>query len=481
MNKQSLSRRTLLRGLGATAGALLLPGCQTGGRTLSSRDVQLFQPRGLHLSLPGDVRRERAVTWFTDGLEAPPSLLEFDTVTPEMSAGDIQTLALGNRVEASHEPTIGVDAFTHRARLEAPDPDLPLRYRVGSAAGWSPVQVVPPTPADTWRFVHFGDHGINPRTARLIQAVKRESKDLLMLAGDLSYANGDQPIWDDWFDLVEPVLAGCPTMAVPGNHEAKDFDGDAFKNRFTHPAPRTALTTGSPAGNTFYSFEFDRVHFLCTTAGALINDGTLPEEIANIELDLALAAARRAAGQIDFIVVMQHYPIWTDQAGRSPANPTLVALEENIIVRYGVDLLLVGHDHVYQRSVPMAFGLPNPLGYVQMMVGTGGQSVRLFDDNGPQAWSARQFIGLGYARYEVKDRVIRGQYLGAPPRDLDQGLQLIDEDLRVLDEFEFRARPRALARAFALPPREPAILLADFDAISRHTRQRNRQALAHCA
>ncbi|WP_373092229.1 metallophosphoesterase [Zhongshania sp.] len=100
------------------------------------------------------------------------------------------------------------------------------------------------------------------------------------------------------------------------------------------------------------------MHFLVTTAGALIGDGTLPKELLNIEADLASAALRRLRGKIDFIIVMQHFTIWTDQLDRSPANFSLVALEENIFMRYGVDIVIVGHDHVYQRSAPMFWAFP---------------------------------------------------------------------------------------------------------------------------
>ena len=53
------------------------------------------------------------------------------------------------------------------------------------------------------------------------------------------------------------------------------------------PLPSKPLSSvigqGSP-GSSFYSFDYNRVHFLVTTAGALINDGTLVEEIINIEV-----------------------------------------------------------------------------------------------------------------------------------------------------------------------------------------------------
>ncbi len=478
----SSSRRQFLQHFGLGSAALCLPAC--GGRELLGADGRTLSgaPRGLHVSLAGDPYSSRTLTWFTDGLEAAASVIEYDQDIEGLSSAEVRSLPMAMRAEGSAEQTTGIEALTHRATATGLDPERPLRYRVGSAAGWSEVHVLKPTPRDDWSFVHYGDQGTGPLALQLGQALTREDFDLLLLAGDLSYANGDQPIWDTWFDQMEPVLANWPTMAAPGNHEEKDFGGDAFKNRFTHPKPMTHSITGGPEGSSFYSFDYKRVHFLVTTAGALINDGTLPEEIANIELDLSLAAARRAAGEIDFIVVMQHFTIWSDQLGRSPANPSLVALEEDIIVRYGVDLLLVGHDHVYQRSVPMAFGLPNPLGYVQMMVGTGGASVRLFDEDGPQAWSARQFVGIGYARYAVSGRTIRGEFIGAPPLGLEDELrQSVTAPFRSIDSFELRARSPELARAHALPARPPELLLANFDAIARHTRARNARALNSCA
>lgn len=481
-----MQRRHLLKGLGATGAGLLLNGCLPQGgrssRALAMEGADLALPRGLHVSLDDDSHTTRSLTWFTDGAEAPASWLEFDTVTPQMSAEDVQSMPLSMRVAADADPTFGVEAVTHRATARDIDPDAPFRYRVGSPdGGWSPVHVVKPSPRDTWRFVHFGDHGITHRSQQLTQQLRREPHDLLLIAGDLSYADGNQPIWDEWFGINEPLLSRVPMMCGPGNHEEKDDTGAAFKNRFTHPNPLTSNIFGGNPGSTFYSFDYNRVHFLVTTAGALIGDLTLPEELLAIETDLALAAARRAAGQIDFIFVVQHFTIWTDQIGRGPANPTLVALEENIMLRYGVDALLVGHDHIYQRSVPMALGLPNPLGYVQVTVGTGGQSIRLFEEGERQRWSAADFIGVGYTRFEVDGTTVRGEYVGVPPVDLsDEGRQNTQGDFAVVDQFTIEAKPRLLLGQFAVPPRGADILLADYDAIARHTRERNYHALHHC-
>ncbi len=280
---------------GGSTGASSGNGNPTGNPLPDSSEPGPMMPRGLHVSLGEDSRSSRSLTWFTDGVDAPASRLEWDVVEETMSADDIAFKVFAHTVEASTDATPGVEAFTHRATVTGIDPERPLRYRVGSdEGGWSSVYVVPPSPAEQWSFIHFGDHGVGELAQMVTDAVMRTPSDLLLLAGDLSYANGDQPIWDLWFDQMQPLMSQRITMTAPGNHEQKDFGGDTFKNRFTHPGKPLGdlLGTGSP-GSSYYSFDYNRVHFLVTTAGALINDGTLIEEILNIEADLAQAALRR--------------------------------------------------------------------------------------------------------------------------------------------------------------------------------------------
>lgn len=200
---------------------------------------------------------------------------------------------------------------------------------------------------------------------------------------------------------------------------------------------------------------------------------------------LARAAVRRAAGLIDFIVVFQHYTVWTDQAGRGPGNPSLILVQDQMMARYGVDLVLCGHDHVYQRSAPMVYGKRTPLGYVQVMVGTGGQSIRDFDDS-IQSWSEKEFKGLGFCRYEVSPGLIKVSYFGSKGIDTPEtpggvGSQVIeamdvDEDFELIDSFEVRPRQPSLANTFIKPARSATELARayNWDAIIAHTSHRNK-------
>ena len=434
-------------------------------------------PRGVHVSVTDDPYTTRTVTWFTDGTESPMSFVRYTQDASVFDELGHPIVELENSEMSETGDTFGVDALTHRATLKGLDPNLPIFYQVGSdVGGWSKIFSLTPMPREKWRFVHYGDQGVGINGQKVHDELLKHPTDLCLIAGDLSYADGDQPIWDLWFDQNEPLLANTVMMAAPGNHENKDGSfresAGAFKSRLSHPQPNVNLL-GSNPGSTFYSFEVNRVHFLVSSAGAVIDDFSLPEELVNMEIDLSKAALRRLLGQIDFIVVMQHYPIWTDQLGRSPANFTLVGLQEQILARYGVDMLIVGHDHVYQRSAPMLYGFRNPLGYVQVMVGTGGQSVRLFDES-PQDWSESQFVGLGFATYDVEPGLIKANFWGAAPQGLeDEDRQTVTEPFSIRDTFEVKKRSFLSIRSAAVTPREPSEILENFSMVAYHTRLRN--------
>lgn len=465
-------RRRLLQG-GLAAGSLWLSGCGSSGRleALDGGRASPALPRGLHLSWTEDLYTSRTAVWFTDGSEVPAQVLEYGPVTPGMTTADIAGAPFPERVEAATVATPFVEALTHRATARGLDADLPMRYRVGSAdGGYTPVTVVRPTPRGSFRFAHFGDHGRNPDSRNISAAVRARQPDFVLLAGDLSYASGSsslgpQEVWDDWFDQIQAHL-GSETilMTAAGNHENEGNNGIAYRNRLAMPS-----STLSPDG-TFYSFDYENVHFVVSTGGAFATDGSLATEIAFLELDLAGAALRRAAGQIDFIVVAQHFTLWTDQEGRAPANPTLVALQENILVRYGVDLVAVGHDHVYQRSAPMSFGLRNPIGYVQVTSGCGGQGIRGFEPT-IQGWSEKELAEPLFVEYEVAPGQMKGTTFGV---DRDTGAT------RVVDEFSLRRRALDLSAMAVNPVRELAELHPNFDQLARHTAFRNRLLLQNC-
>ncbi len=472
------TRRSLLR---AGAGVLALPllnacgssevsnvgsnpstgsGCTVPGATGTQT------PRGLHLSWTDDPATTRTITWFTDGAADPGTVVQYGPVAEGMSDCEIQTAAFPFSAEGQTRATFDVDALTHSATMRELDPAHPIRYRVGSeSGGWSAVRVLQPAPQDSFRFIHFGDHAQSDASRAVTAATRARNPDFVWIAGDLSYANGDQPVWDRYFDMLEPLAADIPVMTAPGNHENKDGGGQGYTSRVS-----------LPGNGIYYGFDYGNIHFCVSTGGSLLNDvadgGALLAELAALEADLADAALRRANGEIDFIVFVQHYTIWTSCEGRDPFNFSLVLLQEHILLRYGVDLLLVGHDHIYERSKPMGLGLPIPTGYVQITQGGGGQSLyELVDYDMP--WSAFRTLRHVFTEYVVDGQTIRGATYSVENDALDL---LPGGGLEVIDSFEISARSAAEKAKFAqVKAKSLNDLGADFDldAMIQHTVKRN--------
>jgi hypothetical protein len=366
-----------------------------------------------------------------------------------------------------------------------------IAYRVGGRGAWSDVRVFEPAPhpGQSFRFTHLGDHGTREASRRNTAAVLARRPDFHLIAGDISYANGWQPGWDRWANEVESLTGSVPLVTSPGNHEAKDFYGDTYRRRFTH----------ANQGRSWFSFDYHNVHILSTSAGAFLAGEEprtawdfLLDELVGMEIDLARAAARRAAGEIDFIVVTQHFPLFTNHRTRGPFSAGHVLAEEQILQRYQVDLVAVGHDHMYQRSASMAYGAPTSeqgvtVGYVQVDAGGGGISLYEFTpadfgevgsdpENPPMQWGtwleawAREF---SLVEYEVPGPNMTGRAFGwadvegqndvpQDPATYDKQLVPVDPDgvdpklkPRQIDEFTLRRKPASVVRAAALQPRRP--------------------------
>ena len=524
MTQTRFDRRTLLRYAGATAVGLTvvgrtLPAAAKAGSTTIGAPVagplgdiygRVGTPRALQLGFTAETTSTRTVTWLTTGVVDPGTAVQFGAVPVDATQAEIRKGAYldrqirgtsqlapygyGEEGDNHGQPLDGeLEVRVHRATMTGLRDGETIGYRVGGGGAWSEVHTFSPTPSSEQGFVftHMGDHGATAAARRTTAAILARRPDFSIVAGDISYANGDQRIWDRWAGEFEPLSSTVPIVYAPGNHEAKDFGGLTYKTRFSRPDPSAA----------WFSLDYANVHVVSTTAGALLGDAASAAELVTRELvwleaDLAAAAARRAAGEIDFIVVTQHFPLYTDHRTRGPFSPQLVAAEEHILQRYQVDLVLVGHDHMYQRSKPMAYGVPvgatGGAGYVQIAAGAGGKSLYEFtpiettelgyDPDQPyQRWSlwsdawAREF---SFVEYAVRGTTITGRAYGwldaagqndipQDPATYDQQLVPVNADAvdpnlapRQIDSFELTRKPQALLTQVPVMPRSASVILA---------------------
>ena len=211
-------------------------------------------------------------------------------------------------------------------------------------------------------FLFMSDTQADPQTgdysgfeALLKIALSKAPKpSLLLLGGDTVNDGADESEWRDFFQAVGASLDGLHVAAAAGNHDSsKNLTG---KFEWPKSAPQM------PYQGCFYSFDMGGVHF--TVLDSNIMGAGNDEDVEWLKEDLCSKAAREA----NWRVAVCHHPFWPvadipkDIArAKTMQERFLPALEE-----HGVDLLLVGHQHVYSRCAKAH-------GPVQVMAASGGK------------------------------------------------------------------------------------------------------------
>ena len=195
----------------------------------------------------------------------------------------------------------------------------------------------PPFPADdppVLRLAAAGDVGTGSAaergTADTMAALGEDRPfDGLLLLGDNVYPNGDPARLDAAvFDPFAATLdAGAQLLPVLGNHDVQDSNGN-----------EQVAALGMPGR--WYSKRLGPVLFI----GLDSTQANNPTQQAWLEQTLAATTA-------PWKIVTMHHPMYS--AGWHGSNATTRDAFQPSLERYGVQLVLAGHDHDYQRSRPI--------------------------------------------------------------------------------------------------------------------------------
>jgi 3',5'-cyclic AMP phosphodiesterase CpdA len=211
--------------------------------------------------------------------------------------------------------------------------------------------------------------------------------DALLLLGDNVYPNGDPAkLPGTVFEPFAPVLAqDTELLAILGNHDVKDGNG---------PPQMEAL--GMPGR--WWSKDYGDVLLV----GLDSNTPEDPDQLRFLEQTLSATDAT-------WKIVALHHPPYSAgyQGSDHAARDTFAPMFE----RYGVQLVLSGHDHDYQRSKPIN-------GVVYVVSGAGATTRRTGEaDFTAVSFSWHHFLDIGV----FPDRLV---------------VRAVNQDERVADEFE---------------------------------------------
>ena len=201
------------------------------------------------------------------------------------------------------------------------------------------------------------------RSALERQATDEGKGSLILLAGDLSYADGYYSRWDSFARMIEPLAATFPVMTTGGNHEIGSAEQWQSYNA-RHPMPHA--TSGSPS-NLWWSRDVGPVHVISLCSYAATAVGSL--QYAWLSRDLKSIVRARTP----WVVVMMHAPWYNSNAGHIGEAERMRRDMEPLLYNASVDIVLSGHVHAYERTHPVYNGEHEPCGgIVYLNLGDGG-------------------------------------------------------------------------------------------------------------
>jgi 3',5'-cyclic AMP phosphodiesterase CpdA len=214
-----------------------------------------------------------------------------------------------------------------------------------AAAVAAGAQTALPNRPDSLKLLAMGDNGTGERPQYEVaqQMAKLHGTfpfDLVIMLGDNMYGSQRPADFVKKFEQpYAPLLAaGVTFQASLGNHDRPD---------------QVNYKPFNMNGQRFYSYTRHNVRFLAL-------DSTLVDRRQLDWLDATLRDARE-----DWKICYFHHPLYSN-AERHGASVDLRVVLEPIFVKYGVNVVFSGHDHVYERLKPQK-------GIAYFVSGAGGQ------------------------------------------------------------------------------------------------------------
>ncbi|MFJ2193939.1 purple acid phosphatase family protein [Kitasatospora sp. NPDC087861] len=447
----TIARRSILKSTSAAGAALVAGGAvaqpasaadpEAGpatGPLLQSTPHRSGSPSvsGLHLQFGTDPSGEMTVSWIT-----PQSVRR-----PQVRLGSPDG-GLGRVVAAqtrTYRDALGKEeVYVHHARLTGLRPGTTYLYSAGHD-GANPETgsfTTAPRGRMPFTFTSFGDQATpnlrrqvvfpdgmpsplgkypvftssqvgTPHSADIVAAIERVGPLFNLVNGDLCYASysgrhgqSRTLTWADWFINNSRSTRLRPWMPCAGNGENEGGNGPigALGYQTYFELPDSAADDDEETRGMWYAFTVGSVRFI-----SLANDDVAIQDSGDLylrgysggaqqrwlERELRSARSSRA---IDWIVVCMHHPMVSSSQHGAGSDLGIREAWGPLFDAYGVDLVVSGHEHYYERSHPVRGTLPNDTrtpvpsgtdlrtvdtsrGTVHMVIGTGGNAATTQDD-----------------------------------------------------------------------------------------------------
>ena len=215
----------------------------------------------------------------------------------------------------------------------------------------------PPLPGtkQTTRIWVVGDSGTASKSARNVRDAfyawhGSATPDIFLMLGDNAYGDGtDAQYQNAVFNIYPNTLKNTFLWSTLGNHDGHTADSASLTGPYydIFTLPDQGEAGGVPSfTEAYYSFDYANIHFLCLNSYDI-------DRSTNGSM-YTWAAADLASTTQDWIIAFWHHPPYSKGSHDSDAETRLQQMRTNflpLLEDAGVDLVLCGHSHSYERSI----------------------------------------------------------------------------------------------------------------------------------
>ncbi|KAK6779405.1 hypothetical protein RDI58_021589 [Solanum bulbocastanum] len=344
----------------------------------------------VHISLVGNDHMK--VTWITSH-KHEKSIVEYGT-----SSGNYDKSSMtGERM--SYRYFFYNSGKIHHITIGPLGPNTTYYYRCGGNGPEFSFKTPPSTfPIE---FSIVGDLGQTEWTASTLEHIGAKDYDVLLLPGDLSYADTQQPLWDSFGRLVEPYASKRPWMVTHGNHEIETFPiiyrhgFKAYNSRWQMPYQESGSTS-----NLYYSFDVAGCHVIML--GSYVDFDAQSDQYTWLQADLA---------KVDRVVtpwifVLVHVPWYNSNLAHKGEGESMRKSMEEMLYNSRVDVVFAGHVHAYERFTRVYDNKADPCGPIYITIGDGGNReglAMIFENPSPSVSMFRE-ASFGHGRLKVHNK-----------------------------------------------------------------------------
>ena len=221
------------------------------------------------------------------------------------------------------------------------------------------------------------DFGVTKNSVKTLENIHSSNPEVVLIPGDLSYSTAEE-----WIEFTE-FMGKTNIYIASGDAEPME--------------EKEKLLEYYGLNNNYYSFDYENVHFLSIDTTDEKNEwGIISDDKMQLNFIRTDLSHAYNDPEIDFTIVIMHLPMYSSRDGGSFMDMRNEL--QPIFDLYGVDLVLNGHRHAYERTYPVMFNntvtdnedcsYDDPDGQIYVTIGTGGASHSPFKLKHP--WSVVQ-------------------------------------------------------------------------------------------